>query len=70
MTDPLLPAPHFSISIGGDLVLTIEPDQLAVCTNCPRLHVRVFPDATPDNLRRLAAAVGEWADRLEVERDY
>ena len=51
---------------GSQLVLTVEADDLNVCRTCPHLHVRLlYEDATPDNIRVLAAGLLGLADRLE-----
>ena len=59
------PAPFFYIEPDGTLAITVEPGQLCVCQECPNLHVRVFTDATPEKLQRLADAFRHLADHLD-----
>ena len=64
VTPPFLSVVHGDE--GVQLVLTVEADELNVCDKCPHLHVRLlYEDATPDNIRLLAAGRLGLADRLE-----
>jgi hypothetical protein len=57
--------PYLTVSAAGDLILTVPPEELQVCPKCPDLHVRVFADATPANLRRFAVSIIALAERIE-----
>jgi len=59
------PTPGLALDRDQQLVLTVEPEKLLVCTNCPYLHVLLLADATPDHIRHFAQALTQWADRLE-----
>jgi hypothetical protein len=57
--------PYFSVGQDDALHLTVEPTDLTVCSQCPNLHIRIFGNATPDNLRRFAAGILHLADHIE-----
>jgi hypothetical protein len=59
--------PYFFLEENGTLALTIEPDDLCVCAECPNLHIRVLAAATPTDLRQFAKALTTLADLIEVK---
>jgi len=60
--------PFLTVMKDGSLLLTVEPNDLQVCPECPNLHVRLLNEATPENLRRFADTVSDFADELEEAR--
>ncbi len=57
--------PYFVVQPDGTLQLTVDPDAICVCQECPHLHIRVFANATSANLRHFADAICQLADQLE-----
>ena len=52
----------------GRLILTCAPDALAVCGDCPDLHVQVLGVGSAENIRTLAAGLLHLAQHVERDR--
>jgi hypothetical protein len=55
---------NFAMS-DGHLILTVAPEHLVVCSDCPHLHVMVLESASAANLRMLAAAIAHLAEHVK-----
>lgn len=53
------------IAADGSLVLTVRPEAVDVCPQCPDFHITLSAHGTAANLRILAAGLCHLADHLE-----
>ncbi len=57
--------PYLTIGPDRTLLLSVAPGDVAVCTHCPNLHIRVLHHATSAKVRELAAGLTALAVELE-----
>lgn len=54
---------RFTVS-HGQLLLTVHPEDVYYCDDCPDVHVRVLPNGTAQNVRNVGHALAHLAGHL------